>query len=102
MAQFVLADTVSTTTTRAEHSGVRRGTGRRGGSRAVDEALMSRGRQPFRQTDVVKAIRAAAQAGLPVARFEIDRDGKIIVIAGRPEQDDASPLEQWRRERGQG
>jgi hypothetical protein len=58
---------------------------------------MSRGPQTFKQTDVTKAIRAAVAAGLPVARFEIDRDGKIIVIAGRPEQgqDAGAEANEW-------
>jgi hypothetical protein len=45
------------------------------------ETRMSRNVQIFRQTDVVKAIRAAQNAGLAVQQFEIDRAGKIIVIA---------------------
>ncbi len=44
---------------------------------------MSRGLQVFRQTDITKAIRAAQKAGLDVQRFEIDRAGKIVVIADR-------------------
>ena len=44
---------------------------------------MSRGLQVFRQTDITKAIRAAQKAGLDVHRFEIDRAGKIIVIADK-------------------
>lgn len=64
---------------------------------------MSRTPQQFRQTDVTKAIRAAVAAGLAVGRVEIE-PGKIIVIAGKAEQDAATltPLDQWRRERGQG
>jgi hypothetical protein len=46
---------------------------------------MSRAAQHFRQSDLVKALKAAAKAGLPVARVEIE-GGKIIVIAGKPEQ----------------
>jgi hypothetical protein len=49
------------------------------------EAQMSRGFQIFRQTDVTKAIKAAQNAGLNVRRFEIDRTGKIVVLAGRAE-----------------
>jgi hypothetical protein len=45
--------------------------------------MMSRGIQAFKQTDITKAIRAAQKAGLDVQRFEIDRAGKIIVIAER-------------------
>jgi hypothetical protein len=46
---------------------------------------MSRGVQAFKQTDVTKAIRAAQKAGLIVQRFEIDRAGKIMVLAGAAE-----------------
>jgi superfamily II DNA or RNA helicase len=42
---------------------------------------MSRGAQAFKQTDVTKAIKGARNAGLNVQRFEIDRSGKIVVIA---------------------
>jgi hypothetical protein len=50
---------------------------------------MSRAAQIFRQTDVAKALRAAQNAGLDVWRFEIDRAGKITVIASKqaPEAD---------------
>lgn len=44
---------------------------------------MSRGIQAFKQTDVTKAIRAAQKAGLDIKRFEIDRAGKITVIADK-------------------
>ncbi len=36
-------------------------------------------RAAFRQVDVTRALRAAKAAGLPVSRFEISADGKIIV-----------------------
>jgi hypothetical protein len=41
---------------------------------------MSKGQQTFKQGDVTKALKAAANAGMRVGRFEIDR-GKIIVFA---------------------
>jgi hypothetical protein len=34
----------------------------------------------FRQQDVTRAIRAVAAAGIVVARVEVDKSGKIIVI----------------------
>jgi deoxycytidylate deaminase len=43
---------------------------------------MSRGPQTLKQGDVTKAIKAAMNAGLSVKRFEVDREGKIIVITG--------------------
>jgi hypothetical protein len=48
-----------------------------------DGSKMSRGLQVFRQTDITKAIRAAQKAGLDVHRFEIDRAGKIVVLADK-------------------
>ena len=51
---------------------------------------MSRGACTFRQRDVAAAIKAARDAGVEVARVEIDRkDGKIIVIAGKPNGSEA-------------
>jgi hypothetical protein len=47
---------------------------------------MSRAAQRFRQSDLVKAIKAAVAAGLSVARVEVSPEGRIIVIAGKPGQ----------------
>lgn len=59
---------------------------------------MSRGAQKFRQADVTKALKAAAAAGMSVARFEIDPDGKLVVVAGPPisEGDEATEPAEWR------
>jgi hypothetical protein len=45
---------------------------------------MSRGAQKFRQADLTKALKAAAAAGMTVQRFEIERDGKLVVFTGCP------------------
>jgi hypothetical protein len=42
---------------------------------------MSRGPRTFRQADVTRAIRAAVAAGVEVERVEVDKNGRIIVIA---------------------
>jgi hypothetical protein len=55
--------------------------------------LMSRGAHKFKQGDVTKAIKGAVNAGLAVKRFEIDRDGKIVVFAGGP--DDRTQANEW-------
>jgi hypothetical protein len=53
---------------------------------------MSRGAQTFKQGDVVKALKAAANAGVEVQRFEIDpMTGKIVVYAGKPDD----PPNEW-------
>jgi hypothetical protein len=38
----------------------------------------------FRQNDITRALRAAAQAGRDVSRVEIDPDGKIVLVLGKP------------------
>jgi hypothetical protein len=46
---------------------------------------MSRGQQTFKQSDVIKALKAAVRAGFAVERVEIDKNGKIVVVTARPE-----------------
>jgi hypothetical protein len=35
----------------------------------------------FRQTDLTRALKGARAAGIEIERFEIDKDGKIVVVA---------------------
>jgi hypothetical protein len=58
---------------------------------------MSRAAQTFKQGDVTKALKAAANAGVEVQRFEIDpTTGKIVVYAGKPgEPQTAEPANEW-------
>jgi hypothetical protein len=49
---------------------------------------MPRGQCAFRQSDITKAVKAVVAAGLAVVRVEIDSNGKIVVVAGSPVQDD--------------
>jgi hypothetical protein len=53
------------------------------GGVGAEGSLMSRGKQIFKQADVTKALKGTVNAGLPVQRVEIDRDGKIIVFTGK-------------------
>lgn len=36
----------------------------------------------FLQSDVRRAVQGAMDAGLTVARVEIDQDGKIVIVSG--------------------
>ncbi len=45
---------------------------------------MARGPCTFRQQNVTRALRATRAAGIEVQRVEIDKDGKIVVVAGKP------------------
>jgi hypothetical protein len=58
---------------------------------------MSRGRWTFKQQDATRAVRAAVAAGLEVQRIEIERDGRIIVVTGKP-QEPAGPQTDLDRE----
>jgi dTDP-glucose pyrophosphorylase len=40
----------------------------------------------FRQRDATALIRAAVAAGYEVARVEMDRDGKIVLIMEKPDE----------------
>lgn len=56
---------------------------------------MSRGPHSFKQTDVVRALRAAEAAGKEVAGFKIDRYGEIVVIFGKAAQIEAASGNEW-------
>jgi hypothetical protein len=48
---------------------------------------MARGQLAFKQRDVARALRATSMAGMQAQRVEIDRAGKIVVIVGKPAED---------------
>jgi hypothetical protein len=48
---------------------------------------MSRGPQRFKQSDLVKAIKAGIQIGLSIRRAIIDPQGKIVVEFGEAQSD---------------
>jgi len=51
---------------------------------------MARARSTFRQQDVTRAVKAVVAAGVGIARVEIDKEGKITIIAAtatEPEND---------------
>jgi hypothetical protein len=40
----------------------------------------------FKKTDVTRAAKAVLAAGREIARVEIETDGRIIVVAGKPDE----------------
>jgi hypothetical protein len=45
---------------------------------------MARAALTFRQADITRAVRAVTKAGISIARVEVDKTGKIVVVAGEP------------------
>lgn len=43
---------------------------------------MSRGPHTFKKRDLTRALEAVKAAGVPVARVEVNRDGRIVIVAG--------------------
>jgi len=56
---------------------------------------MPKGLQIFKQTDLLRAIRTSQKAGLSIARVEIDRDGKIVVVTGEGKTVQESTVNEW-------
>jgi hypothetical protein len=38
----------------------------------------------FRQTDLKRALKGARAAGMEIARVEINKDGVIVIVPGKP------------------
>jgi hypothetical protein len=54
--------------------------------------LMPKGLLLFKETDLRRAIKTFQKLGLPIARAEIDRDGKIVVVAGELKSTDENRM----------
>ncbi len=61
-----------------------------------DEAAPVR-RSRTRKPSLVSVARQAAKAGLEVARYEVDSDGKISIITGKPDITNADQPNEWDR-----
>jgi hypothetical protein len=60
---------------------------------------MTRAPSTFRQQDVTRAIKAVTAAGVHIARVEIDKTGKIVIITdhGTGQPDDLREANEWDR-----
>jgi hypothetical protein len=60
---------------------------------------MARTPANFKQTDMVRAVKAALAAGLDVVRTEISPDGTIRLIHSDCSPVPASPFDEWKQKR---
>jgi hypothetical protein len=60
---------------------------------------MARAPSTFRQQDVTRAVKAVTAAGVHIARVEIDKTGKITIIAadGTRRPNDQLEANEWDR-----
>ena len=56
---------------------------------------MARGRVAFKERDLRRAMRAAQKSGMSVARVEIDREGRIILVPGKPGEAAPADRNEW-------
>jgi hypothetical protein len=67
---------------------------------------MARAPSTFRQQDVTRAVKAVTAAGVDIARVEIARDGRIVIVTAEAQpavQDDLDrELEEFNARHGQG
>jgi hypothetical protein len=58
---------------------------------------MTRRPAHFLQSDVRRAVQGATDAGLNVARVEIDPDGRIVIVSGEGvPKDTTTPFDAWK------
>jgi hypothetical protein len=48
----------------------------------------------FKQSDITRAVKGVVAAGVEVMRVEVDTNGKIVVVAGKPATSDSGALQE--------
>src|SRR5450759_3766512 len=65
---------------------------------ASGKRLLASGKCTFKQIDVTRALRAAVAAGIVVHRYEIHKDGMIVVVAlaATSTNEHATDFDKWK------
>lgn len=65
---------------------------------ASGKRLLAGGKCAFKQIDVTRALRAAVAAGIVVQRYEIHKDGMIVVVAlaATSTNEHATDFDKWK------
>jgi hypothetical protein len=66
-----------------------------GSEARCDVRRRTRARCSFKQTDVTRAVKAVASAGLPVVGVKINQAGDIEVVTGNQSVQDSNSLDKW-------
>jgi hypothetical protein len=56
-----------------------------------------RGNCHFRQADLLRAVRAIEAAGKTVTRVEVLPNGKLVIVTGKPGENEAETENPWDR-----
>jgi hypothetical protein len=57
---------------------------------------MARAQSTFRQQDVTRAVKAVVKAGVDIARIEVAKDGRIIIVTAA-DTDPKAEANEWDR-----
>jgi hypothetical protein len=61
----------------------------------VDAMKFAQRKRRARKPTLANVAKQASKAGVAVARYEVEPDGKINVIPGQPEADQTNDLDKW-------
>jgi hypothetical protein len=61
----------------------------------VDAMKPAQRKRRARKPTLASVAKQASKAGVVVARYEVEPDGKITVIPGQPEADQTNDLDRW-------
>jgi hypothetical protein len=62
-------------------------------------AAKSERRRREHKPTLASVAKQASKAGIAVARYEVEPDGKIVVVPGKPEADQTNDLDKWMAKR---